>query len=364
MDEFNTKLKKILDLVEIKNLDGVILNTQKNFSWITCGGDDHVVYSSDIGVASIIITPSRRILLCKNIEKNRLIEEELNQLEFEVAHFPWHANLENEIKKIMGDAKFGSDTNFSIRNIQSIDKELMNLRLNLVGDEIRRAKELGRLTAKIFENSCKDIKRNMMEFEIAGSISKDLLEYGIYPAVLLIAVDDRVFKYRHPIPTTKKLDTYVMAVIVAKKFGLHIALTRFLHFGQIPPELKKKLGAVAYIDAGLINNSIPGTESGKAIRKAIEDYKNIGYVDEWKLHHQGGAIGYQPREYIASPDMNIKIVKNGLMAWNPSITGVKSEDTILVQEQGNKILTQTDDWPLCEVIYRGKKYLRPDILIK
>jgi len=40
-------------------------------------------------------------------------------------------------------------------------------------------------------------------------------------------------------------------------------------------------------------------------------------------------------------------------AWNPSIAGTKSEDTILVVEQGCQILTEIKDWPTIPVQING-----------
>jgi antitoxin VapB len=57
-----------------------------------------------------------------------------------------------------------------------------------------------------------------------------------------------------------------------------------------------------------------------------------------------------------------KIQLNQAIAWNPSITGTKSEDTILVREKGVEVLTPTPHWPMLKVNYGGKTYLRPNIL--
>ncbi|MDT8304742.1 MAG: hypothetical protein RRC07_02300 [Anaerolineae bacterium] len=41
-----------------------------------------------------------------------------------------------------------------------------------------------------------------------------------------------------------------------------------------------------------------------------------------------------------------------VFAWNPSIAGTKSEDTILAGESGNEILTAMDGW-LTVTAYEG-----------
>jgi Xaa-Pro dipeptidase len=40
--------------------------------------------------------------------------------------------------------------------------------------------------------------------------------------------------------------------------------------------------------------------------------------------------------------------------WNPSITGAKSEDTVLVGEDGNEVLTTIPDWPMLSVAVEGQ----------
>ncbi|NIV21803.1 MAG: aminopeptidase P family protein, partial [Gammaproteobacteria bacterium] len=47
---------------------------------------------------------------------------------------------------------------------------------------------------------------------------------------------------------------------------------------------------------------------------------------------------------------------------NPSITGVKSEDTILVTDSGIEVLTTTDGWPVIPATAGGVVYERPAIL--
>jgi hypothetical protein len=50
-------------------------------------------------------------------------------------------------------------------------------------------------------------------------------------------------------------------------------------------------------------------------------------------------------------------------AWNPSIAGTKSEDTILVAPAGNEVLTAIAGWPEIVVEAGGERLSRPAILI-
>jgi hypothetical protein len=55
----------------------------------------------------------------------------------------------------------------------------------------------------------------------------------------------------------------------------------------------------------------------------------MGYPEEYQLHHQGGAIGYTGRDYKINFQTKEVVQENQGFVWNPSITGSKSEDTML-----------------------------------
>jgi hypothetical protein len=51
-------------------------------------------------------------------------------------------------------------------------------------------------------------------------------------------------------------------------------------------------------------------------------------------------------------------------AWNPSVRGSKSEDTILVTETGPEILTNWPEWPALDVTVDDETIQRPAILVR
>ena len=77
-------------------------------------------------------------------------------------------------------------------------------------------------------------------------------------------------------------------------------------------------------------------------------YKEIGYEDEWQFLHQGGPTGYSTRDYLGTPDHDGVVLPNQAFAWNPSIPGTKSEDTIIAKKDGSEILSVTGKWPMVE----------------
>ena len=155
-----------------------------------------------------------------------------------------------------------------------------------------------------------------------------------------------------------------MVVVCAERDGLIVSITRFVYFGLLPQEFREKLFAVAKVDASFIINTRPAKRVADIFQDAIGTYEKVGYPGEWKLHHQGGAAGYESRDYIATPDSLQIVQPNQAFAWNPSVKGVKSEDTILVTEKGYEIITDDPDWPKVEVEYNGEKISLPSILFE
>jgi antitoxin VapB len=135
-----------------------------------------------------------------------------------------------------------------------------------------------------------------------------------------------------------------------------------VHFGPLPAELRRKQEACARVDATFISRTRPGARVAEILQTALEAYAATGFGAEWQLHHQGGATGYQAREYLGTPTSTEVVQAGQAFAWNPSITGVKCEDTILVGATANEVLTETPAWPMLTVEADGRAWLRPAIL--
>jgi antitoxin VapB len=140
------------------------------------------------------------------------------------------------------------------------------------------------------------------------------------------------------------------------------SITRLVHFGTIPDEIFRKSEAVAAIDATFIAATRPGQSLAEIFKKGQVKYAEVGFTDEWQLHHQGGPTGYAPREAIATAREDWVVRAGQGFAWNPSITGTKSEDTILVKQDGYENMTETVGWPEIRIEVDRQIISRPAIL--
>lgn len=363
MTDFNEKYGKIKLLMKDKGLAGVLISRQDNFSWFT-GGNNYVNMASVKGSCELLITEGDIYLLSNNIEAPRLLEEELKGLEVKSYVYEWYETNKRDkfIRTIIKDGKLGTDLKEEGKVF--VGSDLFNFRTFLTEEEIEKYRILGRESAGLLEKTAREIKIGESEQEIAARIGTKLYEKGIVPVVLLVAVDERIDKYRHPLPTSKRLEREAMLVVCGRRDGLVVSATRMVHFGPLPDELRIKHRAVVNIDAVYINNTRPGREIKDILKEAIQTYDSYGFKEEWKKHHQGGLTGYNSRELKATPDVEERVMENQAFAWNPSITGTKSEDTIIVHRENNEIITETNDFPYIEIKIDNRVIKRPDILIR
>ena len=334
----NEKDQRLAAYCKERGLDGVWLKRRTNIAWITDGADVHVDASSSTGVGSVVWTPRRKIVICDNIEDRRLREEEFgSEWAFEVSNW-WESQRSPK-------GKFGTDFP---------DDRFADLRASLTQKELQRIRALGQATAHALEKVMKSIRPGQTEHEVAGDLVGRLRKQGIQVPVMLVASDRRIARYRHPIPTSKQVEKTVMVAACPRQHGLIVAVTRLVHFGKkLPPELRRRHDAVCRIDAAMHAATAPGQRWSDILDVGIQVYEETGFRDEWRHHHQGGPMGYEGRDYKATPTEHRRVVENQAVGWNPSITGTKSEDTIL---SSGEVLTSMRNWPKCG--------WRPDILCR
>lgn len=363
-DEIKEKERRVREFLRIKGLRALLFKRQANFSWMTCGGLNLVGITTEFGATSLLVTENLKFLISNNIEAPRMIEEEdLEKQGFIVKTFPWHEEQEASIiKELAGEGSLGSDAPFP--NAKVLAEDVAKLRYSLTPEEQERYRWLGEKVSLALEKTVMETKKGEKESEVVGRLCHELWKNRIDPITLMSAADDRIFKFRHPIPTERKVEKYLMVSVNARKWGLIVSLTRFVYFGKLPEELREKYETNVFIDCTMMAHTRPGILAREVLQKGIDAYQAKGYPEEWRFHHQGGSIGYTGRDYrvnFKTPDI---IQENQAFTWNPSITGTKSEDTILATSKGPEIITYPILYPTISLRVENISFVRPDILEK
>jgi len=363
-DEIREKERRVRAFLQERGLGALLLKRQANFSWLTGGGLNLVGIATEVGAVSLLVTGDAKYAVTNNIEAPRMIDEEkLESQGFTVLSFPWHEEREAAIvREKAGEGALASDVPFPGAAVMTED--IARLRYSLTPGERERYRWLGEKVSLALEQTLIDAQRGEKESAVVGRLCNALWADRIDPITLMSAADERAFRFRHPIPTEKPIDRYLMVSVNARKWGLIVSLTRFVHFGALPAELGKKYEDNVFIDCTFMAATRPGVPAKEVLQKGIDAYLAKGYPEEWKLHHQGGSIGYTGRDYRANFQTADVIREHQAFTWNPSLTGTKSEDTILAASRGPEPITRPIRYPTVTMEVGGIHFVRPDILVK
>lgn len=359
--EREIKQERILALLEERQLDALWLRRASSFAWATGGVDAHINTADSEGVASLLIGKDFKAVITNNIEAPRLEQEtDLKKQGWDFWSAPWYSPGREDLDEKVRGMRLGVD--LPSPDATDLGPELAEIRAQLTPEEVERFRSLASDCAAGMWEAIGKLKPGLSEIEI-GALQVEAVERrGVQAIVNLIATDERIFQFRHPLPTVKKLGRYAMLILCGRRQGLVCSVTRLVYFGHSPEELRQKMDAVAQVDAEIIAATRPGRTLGNVFEQAQASYAAVGFPDEWRRHHQGGLAGYEPREVTAIPGSPQPIQVNQVFAWNPSISGVKCEDSILVGAEANEVLTRMDAWPVQELQLGGQTISRPVIL--
>ncbi len=356
-------------MLERERLDAVLLNAQHNFAWLTGGSSNGIDSSRENGAASLLITrQGKRYILANNIELTRMLTEEVSDKDFEPIDFHWEdekarSDLQFQKARALVGAQAVIAADLSLfREAQPIENKIAVCRFRLTRTEVERFKTLGMDAGTALGRAIGNLNAGDTELEIAEKMRHELARGDMTSVVTLVAADERISRFRHPVPTGNRWEKILLLVTCAKRHGLIASLSRMVCIGRIPDELMNKTEAAANVNATLLNTTRPGTSGAELYRAAAEAYLSQGFAGEINRHHQGGATGYRTRDWVAHPRCPEVVHGEQAFAWNPSITGTKVEETYIVRENHVETITASPKFPKIMTVIRGREYCSPGIL--
>ncbi|HUV13083.1 MAG TPA: M24 family metallopeptidase [Acidobacteriota bacterium] len=361
-EELNEKTAKVRRLLKSLDLKAVLLKKQSTYSWLTAGGMNMINTNSEIGVSSLLITEKAKYVLTSRIESPRAMEEEkLGEFGFELMEYDWFEPRELELlKSVVPDLNVGCD--IDTYGLKNVDAELKRLRYSLMPEERERYLWFGNKLSEAIETVMVEAPRNCTEAELTGELTRRLWKHRIDQVGFQAGSDERAYKYKHPIPTEKKIDKHLLFNVMARKWGLTLTITRMMSFGKVTTEIREQFNDNLLIENSMIAATRPGAVSGDIFQMTCDLYDKLGYIDEWRRHHQGGSAGYELRDYICTRETKEVVQDDQAFCWNPSISGTKTEDTFIVRGDGVEFVTKPMVFPTQEQTVNGLKFIRPGIL--
>ncbi|MGO8961015.1 MAG: M24 family metallopeptidase [Streptosporangiaceae bacterium] len=232
--------------------------------------------------------------------------------------------------------------------------DLVAMRLALTAAEQEDLADLGRDAANALQSALACWQPGECDLDIQARCAARLEAAGADAPVLIVGGDERLARYRHPMAVGAPVRRLVMAVVVARRGGLHVAATRFAAAAPLDPGYVRLRRRVLAIEDAVLSACVPGATYGTALAALDAGYSDAGAPAGWAGHYQGGPIGFAQREFELAPDQASSrwyrepVAAGHALAWNPSLAGgAKTEDTYLVAGSGELArVTCAPGWPL------------------
>ena len=332
----------------------LLLTSPGSVNWRSGGLSDPIDVTASSDPVWTLDCDQGSALITNSIEAPRLESDfRVRELGWEILTTPWY-DADGPLKVACSFSGVGPEQLLSdVDSIgENVRDEVIRARLTLSPMEIEELRELGGVVGAALGAGMDSWRPGVSrDFEIAGVISEYLEAHGAKAVCLIVGGDERLRSFRHPLAIGDVVSEALMAVVVAKRAGLHVAATRT---GVTSPadQIVSLMKELATVNDAVLSASGDGGTWGQTLEALAQGYSQIGRPNAWREHWQGGPIGFEQREFELSPTQSdatfwtVPRKKHTAVAWNPSIAGgAKFEDTYLIEE-GLELISATPGWPL------------------
>ncbi len=357
--DIETKMGRVADLLKQTGCEGLLLLEPENFAWATSGGTVRGVLDPEAHPA-VYCNHDARWIVSSNADAQRLFDEEVDGLGFQLKEWPWHWGREQLLAEMCQNRKVACDRPRPGTTL--VAAALGTLRRTLTPYETACYRALGQVVGHALEATCRSLNRGESEREIAGHLSHRLLHRGVQPLHVGVAADGRSRTYRHFGYTPTTVERYAVLTATGRKYGLCATASRSVCFGELPEDFHQDHNAVTRVSASYLASTWPDAVPREILLAGRRIYLISGYEHEWMQCPQGHLTGRAAVELPLTPQTEDLFQPSWAVTWNASAGAASSCDTFLITEDGPKILTPTEIWPLKRIRIQGAELVRPDVL--
>jgi Xaa-Pro dipeptidase len=362
VSELEVKEQRIQNMMKRLGYQSLLLTRRDNFSWISCGHKAVVSYRTESSPIYLLITPEKKYAVGYFMDLPRTMDEELNGLGFEPVQLntfgktPFTAAIE------LTKGKVGADGYFP--GVDFVASEVSKLYEPYTQQDMDRYRSACQESAGIIHDLAYWVKPGMTERQVLAETWKRYLEHGFEGDCMFIVSDERIKKYRHGVPSDKKIEKAVILAPAVMKYGMGLPISRVVWFEEPPADIRKRHLAASTIHAFVVAATKPGVKMSTLREIVHQKYDETGYGEDYYHHMHGGPCGYIMSNPDRCDDPNEVVGANTSFSWYITITGTKSEEVNMVDEISAKIITDIHNWPMLNIQVDGKVIEMPDLLVR
>lgn len=359
--DIEVKQSRVAALLHSAGCDGLLVLQPDNFAWLTGGGAPRGILDPD-AFPALYFTPDARWLISSNADSQRLFDEEIDGLGFQVKEWPWHQGRTQLLSDLCQGRNVAAD--MPLLGCKDLAPQLQSMRRSLTDYEISCYRTLGQTLSHAIEATGRTLSVGDTEREVAGQISHRLLHRGVQPLLISVTADGRGRTYRQAAFTSTAIQQTCVMTVTARKYGLCARASRLVAFGQPDASFRRDLDAACKISATYVASSWPDSVPRQILLTGQRIYQLTGVEHEFFLAPQGHVTGHAPVEMNISLQNEELLQAKWALTWCVAVGAVVSCDTFLISDEGPRTLTAAENWPLKRIRIQGAEFVRPDVLIR
>jgi Xaa-Pro aminopeptidase len=357
--DVEAKSAQVVELLRRVSCDGLLLLESDNSAWLTSGGTARGGLDPASGPAGYVSGECRWVL-AGNPDAQRLFDEEVDGLGFQLKQWPWHWGRDRLVADLCAARKLACDR--PLPGTVDVGDRLRLMRRRLSRYEQACYRALGLTLAHALEAACRTLSPGDTEREAAGQLAHRLVHRGVHPVHVGVAADGRSRVYRQFGYTPAEVRRYAVLTATGRKYGLHATASRSVCFGELPEDFRKEHNAVCRVGASYLASTWPDAVPREILVAGRRIYLISGFEHEWMHAPQGHVTGRSAVELSLTPQTEELFEPAWAVAWAPNAGAACCADTFLVTDDGPRPLTPAEGWPLKCIRAQGNELIRPDVL--
>jgi Xaa-Pro dipeptidase len=358
--DVDLKQSRIAKLLQDTKCDALLLLHPANFAWITSGATPKGLYAPNERPV-IFLNATNRWIVASSVDSQRLFAEDIDGLGFHLKEFHWSHNRDAMLIELTLNRKVACDIPF--RNCVHVGAFLDQERRCLSGYELPLYLDLGRVLAHALEATGRNVSSGDSEEDIAGQLAHRLLKHGAEATAIQIAADGRSETYRRHGFGLGQVEKTCVIQVTACKYGLFATASRTVSFGNPETSFRRDFEVATRLTTLYAASSKLGDPISQILETVRKFPFNTIAEHDWRITPPGYITGRQTAEATLTSTCLDRVQLNMPIIWQARLGRVGVCDTFIWTEDGWRIITSVENWPIRHVLVEGINWERPEILV-
>ncbi len=358
--DVEAKLASVGAVLPDLGCEAVVLFMPAHVSWL-CGGFNLRGLFADTERPGIYTNGKQRWLMCSNLDTQRLFDEELDRLGFQLKEWHWSTGRAALLGELTAGKKIATDRPFP--NMPLVNEKLRTVIRPLSAFDRVGYLDLGRHVAHAVEATARAADPGETEREIAGHLAHRLLRHGVEPAAVSVAVLAGAGRYPRPGFTAAALDGVCRLQVTGTRDGLYATAARTVSFGPPTPEARREHDDACRLSAVYRSLLVPdGSFAAVGARGQQVTYKTP-YEFDGRQAQLGYGTGRVAAEELRRLGQDEPFVAGQAVVTQAKCGSALVADTLIVG-MPPAAATPCADWPFKRITLGDAAFDVPDLLVR